>query len=152
MQLRVPRILCSPGQGCEPGIRSTHEDELDDGVGRVLISSLRSTRPCARGHHRRRPDNNLFTLTLSKAARAYGLAEISVNAGLPGQTATVVNFTLNDTNGNGKLDQGENLNCKEPPVNLFDSTSVGKAVSVSFTNQEDGTFFQIGSGTWTPAN
>ena len=97
-------------------------------------------------------NDNLFSVTLSKAARSYALSEISVNAGLPGQTQTVVNFTLEDGNGNGKLDPGEKLNCKEPPVNLFDANTVGKAVTVSFTDQDQGTYFQVGSGTWTPAN
>ena len=52
----------------------------------------------------------------------------------------------------GKLNKGESLSCKEPIVNLFDGTTVGKAVSVDLTEKENGTFFGIASATWTPAN
>jgi hypothetical protein len=96
--------------------------------------------------------DNLFVLTLAKASQPYPLTDVSVNAGLPGQTATQVNFTHQDTNADGKLDQGETLTCKEPIVNLFDPTTVGKAVSVSFVDKASGTAFQVGSATWTPGN
>jgi hypothetical protein len=96
--------------------------------------------------------DNLFTLTLSEATKDFPIADISVNAGLPGQTATVVNFTHNDLNGDGKLNKGESLSCKEPIVNLFDATTVGKPVKVDLAEKENGTFFVIGGATWTPAN
>ena len=60
---------------------------------------------------------------MSEASKDYDLSTLSVNAGLPGQTATVVNFTHNDLNGDGKLNKGESLSCKEPIVNLFEKTS-----------------------------
>ncbi len=96
--------------------------------------------------------DNLFILTVTKAPKAYVLADISVTAGIPGQTATVVNFTHGDLNGDGKLDQGETLSCKEPVANLFDATTVGKAVNVAIAEKENGTFFQVSSTTWTPTN
>ena len=96
--------------------------------------------------------DNLFILTVTKAPGAYVLAAISVTAGLPGQTATVVNFTHGDLDGDGKLDQGETLSCKEPIANLFDASTVAQAVNVSIAEKENGTFFQIASTTWTATN
>lgn len=96
--------------------------------------------------------DKLFTLTLSTAEKSFSLNDISVNAGIPGQTPTVVEFIHTDTNGNGLLDPGETLSCSEPPVNLFDPSTLGKAVSVSFAERTDGMLFELGSATWTPAN
>jgi hypothetical protein len=55
--------------------------------------------------------DNLFVLTLSNASRAYALTDLQVAADLAGQTAMVMNFSLNDGNGNGQLDSEESLTC-----------------------------------------
>lgn len=99
--------------------------------------------------------DNLFTLTVTDAATLdLPIADVLVSANLPGQTATAVNFTHNDANGNGKIDSGESLSCKEPPVNLFDGTAVGKTVSVSLAVRKSGNSFltSVGTVTWTPTN
>jgi len=96
----------------------------------------------------------LLTLTMTKGTEAYDLADILVAANLPGQTATAVNFTHTDANGNGKLDKGDSLVCKEPPVNLFDATTVGKSVKVALTVKRSGStvLTSLASETWVPAN
>ena len=71
-------------------------------------------------------DDQLFQLTLSEADEALSISEVAVHVGLPGQTATVVNFTHDDKNNDGRLNVGETLSTREPGVNLFDSTT-GKA-------------------------
>ncbi|MSP63833.1 MAG: hypothetical protein EXR72_26505 [Myxococcales bacterium] len=96
--------------------------------------------------------DKLFTLTLSKASKTYALIDLSIDASLPGQTAYALEFKLNDTNGDGLLGQGESLGCTEPPKDLFNATTVGKAVSVNIAEQRAGTFYRVGSATWTPAN
>ena len=96
--------------------------------------------------------DKLFKMTLSKTAKSYALTDISVDVGFPGGSRTAVEFTHEDANGNGKLDQGESLNCTEPPVNLFDTTSVGKTATVSFAERRDGTMFQVGTANWTVTN
>lgn len=96
--------------------------------------------------------DSLFKMTLTKTSKSYALADISVDVGLPGETANAVNFTLEDANGNGELDQGESLNCTEPPVNLWDTTTVGKTLTVNFAEKQEGTYFQLGSAKWTPTN
>lgn len=97
-------------------------------------------------------DDVLFQLTLSEADAPISIADVNVHAGLPGQTATVVNFTHDDTNGDGKLDVGETLTTREPGVNLFDGTHVGKAFSVGFAEKdENGVWMTRASATWTPA-
>jgi hypothetical protein len=97
--------------------------------------------------------DNLFILTLTKAPKSYVLSDLMVDANLPGQQAYAVNWDHNDTNGNGLLDVGESLTCKEPGVNLFDTTTVGKTVNVSLDEKLTTTSYQVvASGTWTPAN
>lgn len=96
--------------------------------------------------------DRLFTLTLSKAAQGYATSNLMVTAGQAGQTPTSVNFTLDDKNGNGQLDEGEALTCAEPPVNLFDATTVGKTLNVTLDENESGSWVVIGSAQWTPAN
>jgi hypothetical protein len=97
--------------------------------------------------------DNLFTLTVVQSSKSYPIGEVMVTAGLAGQTATVVNFTHNDLNGDGKLDPGESLSCTEPPVNLFASDTVGKAVNVSLdTKSGANTLVSVAEGTWTPTN
>ena len=100
------------------------------------------------------PSDNLFTLTMTKGTEAYDLADILVAANLPGQTATSVNFSHTDANANGKLDKGDALVCKEPPVNLFDPTTVGKSVKVLLTAKRSGstTLTSLASETWVPTN
>lgn len=99
-------------------------------------------------------NDNLFTLTLTASDEPLAVADILVSASLAGQTATAVNFTHNDTNANGKLDVGESLSCKEPPVNLFDATVVGKMVNVSLATKRSGStvLVSVASAQWTPAN
>lgn len=97
-------------------------------------------------------DDVLFELTLSASDEAVSIADVNVYAGLPGQTATVVNFTHDDANSNGKLDVGEKLTTREPGVNLFDGTHVGKAFNVGFSEKSaNGTWMTRASATWTPA-
>ncbi len=98
--------------------------------------------------------DNLFTLTMTQGSEAYELADVLVAANLPGQTATAVNFTHTDANGNGKLDKGDALVCKEPPVSLFDATTVGKSVKVALTVKRSGAsvLTSVASETWVPAN
>lgn len=99
-------------------------------------------------------NDNLFTLTLSKAPAPLAMADLLVTVGFPGQTTTAVNFTHNDTNGDGKLDVGESLSCKEPPLNLWDASVVGKTATISLdTRQSNSTVLRaIASAQWTPAN
>lgn len=97
-------------------------------------------------------DDVLFQLTLSEADEPFAIADVSVHAGLPGQTATVVNFTHEDGNNDGKLDIGETLTTREPGVNLFDGTHVGKAFNIGFSKKnENGVWMSKASATWTPA-
>lgn len=97
-------------------------------------------------------DDVLFLLTLSEADAPIPIAQVNVYAGLAGQTATVVNFTHNDLNNDGKLDVGETLTTREPGVNLFDATSVGKPLNVGFSEKtEGGVWMTKASATWTPA-
>ena len=95
--------------------------------------------------------DKLFRLTLTKSSKSYALVDISVDVGFPGGTRTAVEWTHEDTNGDGKLDPGESLLCTEPLVNLWDPTNaVGKTATVSFAEKRNGTFFQLGSTTWNP--
>ena len=97
-------------------------------------------------------DDVLFQLTLAGADGPISIADVNVYAGLPGQTATVVNFTHDDGNNNGKLDVGETLTTREPGLNLFDGTHVGKAFNVGFSEKsENGMWMTKASATWTPA-
>jgi hypothetical protein len=96
--------------------------------------------------------DTLFTLTLTKASKGYPLASISVIGGLPGQTLTVLNYTHADFDLDGELGEGEMLSVKEPVVNLFDSTTVGQAVTVSLDEDRQGTLYSLDSTTWTPTN
>ncbi len=92
----------------------------------------------------------LFVITLSKATQSYESTALSVLAGLPGQSLTVMHFTLEDLNSNGKLDEGEKLTCKEPGGNVFDATTNGKSVNVSLNEkQASGTYIEIGSAIWS---
>ncbi len=96
--------------------------------------------------------DKLFALKVASAPKSYDLADVIVDVGLPGQTATAVNFTLTDANGNGKLDQGDSLVCSEPPINLFDGTAVGKTLNVHISEKAPGgTYYQRGSASWVPA-
>ncbi len=92
--------------------------------------------------------DGLFTLTLLKSGGAYALADVMVDAQLPGETANALEFTHEDVNENGLLDQGDKLHCTEPPVNLYDEGAVGKTLNVSLAVKKDGTYFQRGSSTW----
>lgn len=96
-------------------------------------------------------NDNLFTLTLTNASAPIAVADIIVSAGVAGQTATAVNFTHNDTNADGKLDVGESLSCKEPPLNLFDGTLAGKMVQVSLASKQanSSVLRSVASATWT---
>jgi hypothetical protein len=94
------------------------------------------------------PKDGLFTLTLVKSPRSYALADVSVDAQLPGESGNALNFTHEDVNGNGLVDGGDKLHCTEPPVNLYDQGLVGKTLTVNFAVKEDGTYFQRGSTTW----
>jgi hypothetical protein len=97
-------------------------------------------------------DDVLFVLTLSDADEPFAISGVSIYAGLAGQTATVVNFTHDDTNKDGKLDVGETLTTREPGVNLFDSTHVGKEFNIGFSEKTaSGTWTTKASATWTPA-
>lgn len=97
-------------------------------------------------------DDVLFQLTLSETDEPISLAAVNVYAGLPGQTATVVNFTHNDANSDGKLNVGETLTTREPGVNLFDATHVGKTFNVGFSlKSEGGVWVTKASAEWTPA-
>ncbi len=95
--------------------------------------------------------DKLFTLTLVKAEKSFALTDLMISAAVPGQTATALNFTLDDKNGNGLLDPGESLECSEPPVNLFDAGTVGKTLTVDFAAKEQGMYVRLASSTWTPA-
>jgi hypothetical protein len=92
--------------------------------------------------------DNLFTLSLNQGAPTFELADLLLSAGLPGQTATGVNFQLNDLNGDGKLGAGESLLATEPPLNLFDATLVGQDVSINLSEKK----FVVGSTKWKPTN
>ena len=97
-------------------------------------------------------DDVLFQLTLSDADEPINVADIEIYAGLPGQTATVVNFTHQDTNNDGKLNVGETLTTREPGVNLFDATQVGKTFNVGFSlKSSTGTWVTRANSTWVPA-
>jgi hypothetical protein len=95
-------------------------------------------------------NDNLFVLTLTKGT-ALDIADVMVTAGVAGQTATAVNFTHNDANSNGKLDVGESLSCKEPPLNLFDGTLAGKTVHVTLDTKRPNTtvLYAVASADWT---
>ncbi|MHB8874526.1 MAG: hypothetical protein ACYC8T_12630 [Myxococcaceae bacterium] len=97
-------------------------------------------------------DDVLFTLTLSIADAPLAIADVNVHAGLAGQTATVVNFTHDDKNSDGKLDPGETLTTREPGVNLFDASHVGKPINIGFSEkQASGMWMTRANATWTPA-
>jgi len=98
------------------------------------------------------PSDKLFILTLSKSPKSYALADVVVYANLPGQTANQLDYTHDDGNGNGKLDVGESLQCSEPPLNIFDATTVGKSVVVGFAVPFQGTMTEVGTATWNPVN
>ena len=91
----------------------------------------------------------LCVLTLSKASAGIDSAALAVFAGLPGKTLTVMNFTVNDTNSNGSLDQGETMTIKEPGRNVFDASTVGQKVSVELNQKVDANAYRLlGSATW----
>ncbi len=96
--------------------------------------------------------DNLFTVTLTAADEAWPTRDLSVTAGLPGTTATVMNFTLDDKNADSKWGVGETLTVTEPVVNLFDPTTVGKVVNVDVSRKSNGIYYQLGSASWSPAN
>jgi hypothetical protein len=96
--------------------------------------------------------DGLFLLTLVKSPHAYALADISIDAQLPGESGNALNFTHEDVNENGLVDSGDRLHCTEPPVNLYDEDLVGKTLTVNFAVKQDGTYFQRGSTTWKVGN
>jgi hypothetical protein len=93
--------------------------------------------------------DNLFYLTLVEGAD-FDVASLSVNAGLAGQTATVLHFTHEDANDDGLLNPGERLLAREPDFDLFDVETEGQTVNVALSELRDGIWYQIAHGQWTP--
>ena len=96
-------------------------------------------------------DDNLFALHFDVGEEAFSFARISITA----KNAEGKNYELScthaDANSDGLWQKGESVTCKEPPINVFDASSVGKAISVQVSVQgEDGIYDVIASPQWTP--
>lgn len=128
--------LCTAACGDAAGPLSDHEISVTDHVDALTTGA----------------GDNLFVLTLDKAPEGMPLTTITVTAGLPGQTDTAMRFDHDDTNSDGKLNVGEKLTCREPPVNIFDDTTAGRQVNIGLAENRNGTLYQVATAIWTVTN
>lgn len=95
----------------------------------------------------------LFTLRLVGARDGgYALAALKVKVTPADKDAIDVSCTPNDTNGDGKLGEGESLVCREGATNILDPSIAGtEAIKVEMFATIDGKEETIGDAEWTPA-
>ncbi|HEY8078567.1 MAG TPA: hypothetical protein VIF62_30765 [Labilithrix sp.] len=97
-------------------------------------------------------NDKLFTVTLSDGrSDGYDLTKLVVKATPDGKDAVQLVLTVHDTNGNGKLDKDETVDCAEGATNAFDTSLAGSDVKVEMFDTIDGKDDErVGDATWSP--
>ncbi|MDF2698377.1 MAG: hypothetical protein K0S65_6761, partial [Labilithrix sp.] len=96
-------------------------------------------------------NDKLFTVRVVAAREGgYALEGLVVKAILDGKDPVKLACSATDTNGNGKLDKDEKLECSEPAENQLDASLAGKEIDVELYAQIDGEETKVGGATWTP--
>jgi hypothetical protein len=94
--------------------------------------------------------DKLFTVKLEDGD-GYDIKTLVVKATPEDKDAKALVITVHDTNGNGKLEKDETIDCIEGQSNDFGKDLAGKEVKVELFATIDGKADErVGDATWTP--
>lgn len=105
-------------------------------------------------------NDNLFVLTFATVPTPIAAADLQVTGAVAGGSNFQLNFTHSDANGDGNIDSGDTVTCREPGsggtgglANIFDVPNVGQTINVDVARQTGpSTQTQLARLKWVPTN
>ncbi|MBL8915282.1 MAG: hypothetical protein JNM17_31550 [Archangium sp.] len=105
-------------------------------------------------------NDNLFVLTFATVPTPIAAADLQVTGAVAGGSNFQLNFTHADANGDGNIDSGDTVTCREPGTggagglaNIFDVPNVGQTITVNVARLTGPSMAtQLARLQWVPTN